>query len=378
MKDWVKFLDVAAINERFLEAFHNDITEVVQSGRALLGQQTQKFEEEFAEYCHTTHCVGVANGLDALWLTLMAKKILEGWTENDEVIVPEHTFIATVQAVVRAGLKPILAPVSNDDYLLDVSQLTPIFSSKTRAILPVHLYGKMADMNSIATFAAQHNLFILEDAAQAHGAQYAGHPAGDRFWQGAAAYSFYPGKNLGALGDGGAMVTNDESLANCVRQLANYGSSTKYHHEYMGTNSRLDELQAAFLRHKLRSLQEDNKKRRKIARRYLTEIRNPLISLPYPTLDLSQKLESVFHIFPIFSQHRTRLQEHLQEGYIETLIHYPIPIHKQQCIRHFWRDENDFLTAERIANEELSLPISPVLLDEHVTRVIRALNTFEL
>ena len=308
----------------------------------------------------------------------MAKKILEGWTENDEVIVPEHTFIATVQAVVRAGLKPILAPVSNDDYLLDVSQLTPIFSSKTRAILPVHLYGKMADMNSIATFAAQHNLFILEDAAQAHGAQYAGHPAGDRFWQGAAAYSFYPGKNLGALGDGGAMVTNDESLANCVRQLANYGSSTKYHHEYMGTNSRLDELQAAFLRHKLRSLQEDNKKRRKIARRYLTEIRNPLISLPYPTLDLSQKLESVFHIFPIFSQHRTRLQEHLQEGYIETLIHYPIPIHKQQCIRHFWRDENEFLTAERIANEELSLPISPVLLDEHVTRVIRALNTFEL
>ena len=378
MKDWVKFLDVAAINERFLEAFHNDITEVVQSGRALLGQQTQKFEEEFAEYCHTTHCVGVANGLDALWLTLMAKKILEGWTENDEVIVPEHTFIATVQAVVKAGLKPILAPVSNDDYLLDVSQLTPILSSKTRAILPVHLYGKMADMNSIATFAAQHNLFILEDAAQAHGAQYAGHPAGDRFWQGAAAYSFYPGKNLGALGDGGAMVTNDESLANCVRQLANYGSSTKYHHEYMGTNSRLDELQAAFLRHKLRSLQEDNKKRRKIARRYLTEIRNPLISLPYPTLDLSQKLESVFHIFPIFSQHRTRLQEHLQEGYIETLIHYPIPIHKQQCIRHFWRDENDFLTAERIANEELSLPISPVLLDEHVTRVIRALNTFEL
>ena len=378
MKDWVKFLDVAAINERFLEAFHNDITEVVQSGRALLGQQTQKFEEEFAEYCHTTHCVGVANGLDALWLTLMAKKILEGWTENDEVIVPEHTFIATVQAVVKAGLKPILAPVSNDDYLLDVSQLTPILSSKTRAILPVHLYGKMADMNSIATFAAQHNLFILEDAAQAHGAQYAGHPAGDRFWQGAAAYSFYPGKNLGALGDGGAMVTNDESLANCVRQLANYGSSTKYHHEYMGTNSRLDELQAAFLRHKLRSLQEDNKKRRKIARRYLTEIKNPLISLPYPTLHLSQKLESVFHIFPIFSQHRTRLQEHLQEGYIETLIHYPIPIHKQQCIRHFWRDENDFLTAERIANEELSLPISPVLLDEHVTRVIRALNTFEL
>lgn len=378
MKDWVKFLDVAAINERFLEAFHNDITEVVQSGRALLGQQTQKFEEEFAEYCHTTHCVGVANGLDALWLTLMAKKILEGWTENDEVIVPEHTFIATVQAVVRAGLKPILAPVSNDDYLLDVSQLTPILSSKTRAILPVHLYGKMADMNSIATFAAQHNLFILEDAAQAHGAQYAGHPAGDQFWQGAAAYSFYPGKNLGALGDGGAMVTNDESLANCVRQLANYGSSTKYHHEYMGTNSRLDELQAAFLRHKLRSLQEDNKKRRKIARRYLTEIRNPLISLPYPTLDLSQKLESVFHIFPIFSQHRTRLQEHLQEGYIETLIHYPIPIHKQQCIRHFWRDENDFLTAEQLANEELSLPISPVLSDEHVTRVIRALNTFEL
>ena len=378
MKDWVKFLDVAAINERFLEAFHNDITEVVQSGRALLGQQTQKFEEEFAEYCHTTHCVGVANGLDALWLTLMAKKILEGWTENDEVIVPEHTFIATVQAVVRAGLKPILAPVSNDDYLLDVSQLTPILSSKTRAILPVHLYGKMADMNSIATFAAQHNLFILEDAAQAHGAQYAGHPAGDRFWQGAAAYSFYPGKNLGALGDGGAMVTNDESLANCVRQLANYGSSTKYHHEYMGINSRLDELQAAFLRHKLRSLQEDNKKRRKIARRYLTEIRNPLISLPYPTLDLSQKLESVFHIFPIFSQHRTRLQEHLQEGYIETLIHYPIPIHKQQCIRHFWRDENDFLTAEQLANEELSLPISPVLSDEHVTRVIRALNTFEL
>lgn len=377
MKDWVKFLDVAAINERFIEAFRHDITKVVQSGQVLYGQQTQKFEEEFAEYCHTAHCVGVANGLDALWLTLLAKKTLGGWAENDEVIVPEHTFVATVQAVVKAGLKPILAPVSTVDYLLDVSKLTPLLSTKTRAILPVHLYGKMVDMNSITTFAAQHKLFVLEDAAQAHGAQDSGHPAGDRFWQGAAAYSFYPGKNLGALGDGGAMVTNDESLASCVRQLANYGSSTKYHHEYLGTNSRLDELQASFLRHKLRKLQGDNEIRRRIAQRYLTEIRSPHIVLPYPTLDLSQQLESVFHIFPVFSQHRRKLQEYLRERAIETLIHYPIPIHKQLCFSHLWKDKKSCLNAEQLANEELSLPISPVLSDEHVTRVIRALNTFE-
>lgn len=378
MKDWVRFLDVAAINERFLETFQNEIKEVVQSGRVLLGQQTRKFEEEFAQYCHTDFCVGVANGLDALWLTLLAKKILVGWADNDEVIVPEHTFIATVQAVVRAGLKPVLAPVSESDYLLDVSVLNSVLSPQTRAIIPVHLYGKMVNMSAVTTFANHHDLFVLEDAAQAHGAQYLGHSAGDKFWHSAAAYSFYPGKNLGALGDGGAMVTRDESLANCVRQLANYGSSTRYHHEYLGTNSRLDELQAAFLRHKLHALQQDNERRRRIAQRYLTETRNPHLSLPYATLDLPQQLESVFHIFPIFSHYRTKLQEYLKKRSIETLIHYPIPIHKQLCFRHLWGDEKKFLIAEQIANEELSLPISPVLSDEHVTRVIHALNSFEL
>lgn len=378
MNQGVKYLDITAINSRFLPDFQEELSNVVASGRVLLGQQTQQFEAEFAAFCVADHCVGVGNGLDALWLTLYAKKLLAGWEDGDEVLVPEHTYIATVQAVIRAGLSPVLVPVSENDCLLDASSLASFVSSKTRAVLPVHLYGRMTDMTAISVFAQQHNLFLLEDAAQAHGALCDGHAPGARHWQGAAAYSFYPGKNLGALGDGGAVVTSDKTLADCVRQLGNYGSSTKYHHELLGTNSRLDELQAAFLRHKLRALPQDNEQRRKIAQRYLTEIRNPHVVLPYGSLEQSQQLGSVFHIFPIFSEHRDKLQEHLRENGVETLIHYPIPIHKQPCMRGLWGDAQNYLTAERLAQQELSLPISPVLPDEHVTRVIATLNAFEL
>ena len=283
-----------------------------------------------------------------------------------------------MQAVVRAGLTPVLAPVSEMDYLLDVSRLSDLISSRTRAIIPVHLYGRMANMQAISSIAQEYNLFVLEDAAQAHGAQYFGFSAGDRVWQGAAAFSFYPGKNLGALGDGGAVVTSDARLAQCIRQLANYGSSEKYHHELLGVNSRLDELQAAFLRHKLRELAQDNNKRRIIARRYLTELFNPYITLPYSTMDIEQKMQSVFHIFPIFTKHRTKLQNYLKDNGIETLIHYPIPIHKQKCLSMLWTDENTYPVAELLSAEELSLPISPVLSDNHVTCVINTLNSFEI
>lgn len=378
MKDKIKFLDVAAINRRFITTFDEELKNVVRSGRVLLGTQTQRFEEEFADFCHADYCVGVANGLDALWLTLLSKKMLAAWEDGDEILVPEHTFIATVQAVVRAGLTPVLAPVSETDYLLDVSRLSDLISSRTRAIIPVHLYGRMANMQAISSIAQEYNLFVLEDAAQAHGAQYLGFSAGDRVWQGAAAFSFYPGKNLGALGDGGAVVTSDARLAQCIRQLANYGSSEKYHHELLGVNSRLDELQAAFLRHKLRELTQDNNKRRIIARRYLTELFNPYITLPYSTMDIEQKMQSVFHIFPIFTKHRIKLQNYLKDNGIETLVHYPIPIHKQKCLSMLWTDENTYPVAELLSAEELSLPISPVLSDNHVTCVINTLNSFEI
>lgn len=382
MDNCVKFLDVAAINAQFLTDFQYALSEIVHSGRVLHGKHTTAFEDDFAKYCGAAYCVGVANGFDALWLTLLAKKLQDGWRDGDEVIVPAHTFVATAQAVIRAGLHPILVDVSLQDYLIDTRLLEKSITSRTRAILPVHLYGRMADMKSIIEIAHRYGLFVLEDAAQAHGATYntyrAGSNYGENSCRSAAAYSFYPGKNLGALGDGGAVVSNDKSLISCVRQLANYGASVKYTHELLGTNSRLDELQAAFLRHKLNKLDDDNTYRQAIAGCYINEIQNPYVTIPYASLQPAKQLESVFHIFPIFTNYRVELQQHLEKKGIQTLIHYPIPLHRQPCLRPSWNVIHEYPNAELISNTELSLPISPVLAAEHVERVVDAINSFEL
>ena len=263
MSNKIPFLDLAKINSRFSTSFHDAFSEVLDSGWYLRGMATAQFEEAFSAYCGVAHCVGVANGLDALTLSLLAKKEMDCWPENAEVIVPAHTFVATVQAVVRAGLRPVAVEVL-DDGLISPEAVESAVNQRTRAIIPVHLYGKLADMDEICSIAKQFSLFVLEDAAQAHGALREGRRAGA--WGNAAAFSFYPGKNLGALGDGGAVVTDDRDLAERVRCLGNYGARKKYNHEWLGMNSRLDELQAAFLLRKLPSLDQDNERRRQIAR----------------------------------------------------------------------------------------------------------------
>lgn len=359
----IKFLDLQKITDSFQPELNESIRRVVESGWYLQGRETQSFEEEFATFCNKQYCIGVGNGLDALTLILSAWKSLYGWNDSDEVIVPAMTFVATAQAVVRAGLQPVLVDVTSNALIDPVLAETAV-TSRTRAIIPVHLYGQTADMAGILAMAERHHLMVLEDAAQAHGGRDVA-----RFGH-AAAFSFYPGKNLGALGDGGAVVTDDPVLATRVRILANYGARVKYYHEYSGCNSRLDELQAAVLRVKLHRLTEDNERRRCIAARYQEEIHHPLLRM----LDIDTD-SSVWHIFPIFvSENRSsalgrdHLQEKLTNSGIHTLIHYPIPLQHQSCLAL----GGSYPMAATIADAELSLPISPVMTDEEVTAVIDA------
>lgn len=348
---------------------HDDLLaaadDVLRSGHYLRGEQTAAFEQEFADYVGASYCVGVGNGLDALTLALLAMKQLEGWSDADEVIVPAMTFIATAQAVSRAGLHPVFCDV-NDDALIDVVAAERLITPRTRALLPVHLYGRVADMESLQSLAHRHKLKILEDAAQAHGAKATdGQRAGSLGT--AAAFSFYPGKNLGAIGDGGAVTTNDERLAERVRVLANYGAACKYHHDFLGLNSRLDELQAAFLRRRLTLLETDNAHRCHVAQLYNELITSPAVTKPY-----GGNLDSVFHIYPLHCSDRDALQSHLAAHGIETLIHYPLAVHQQQA----YADHNaeHFPVAERIAATELSLPISPILTDAEAHYVAEAVN----
>ena len=372
MSNKVPFLDLAKINSRFSTSFHDAFSEVLDSGWYLRGMATAQFEEAFSAYCGVAHCVGVANGLDALTLSLLAKKEMDCWPENAEVIVPAHTFVATVQAVVRAGLRPVAVEVL-DDGLISPEAVESAVNQRTRAIIPVHLYGKLADMDEICSIAKQFSLFVLEDAAQAHGALREGRRAGA--WGNAAAFSFYPGKNLGALGDGGAVVTDDRDLAERVRCLGNYGARKKYNHEWLGMNSRLDELQAAFLLRKLPSLDQDNERRRQIARYYIENIRPTQFQLPYSTPQQVGE-DHVFHVFALKSPRRTQLQTYLSQRGIETLIHYPVPVHQQPCLSHFFSRDMHFVMAEKWAAEELSLPISPVMTDEEAELVVKTLNQF--
>ena len=330
------------------------------------GQEDAAFEKAFAAFCGTKYCVGVGNGLDALMLILKALNIGEG----DEVIVPSNTYIATTLAVTYVGAKPVFVEPEVETFNINPSRIEAAVTPRTKAIMPVHLYGRACDMDPILSIAAKHNLRIIEDCAQAHGATYKGRKVGT--FGDAAGFSFYPGKNLGALGDAGAVVTDNEDIAVKVRALGNYGSDYKYHHIYKGNNSRLDELQAAFLSAKLPHLERMNAARRQIADRYLAEIKNPAVILPV----VSEGYVPVWHIFGIRCSRRDELEKHLAGQGIMTNKHYPIPMHLQECYRDLGFSEGDFPIAEEISRTELSLPMFYGMTEEQIQAVIRAVNTF--
>ncbi len=364
----IKFLDLQALTHKYHDEIHEAVKRTVDSGWYLLGKETQQFEQYYAAYIGVEHCVGCANGLDALLLMFKALVLQGRLKEGDEILVPANTFIATIHGITENGLRPVFVDARDDNGQLDEALLSAALTPRTRALLLVHLYGQCAMTQAIEDFCAKHNLLLLEDNAQAHGCLYGTRRTGSLGT--AAAHSFYPGKNLGAMGDGGAVTTNDATLAALVRQLGNYGYSEKYICPEIGRNSRLDELQAAILDVKLRHLDADIEARRNIADYYRDHITNPLISLPR----ISERTAHVYHLFPIRTKHRDALQKHLRERGIETLIHYPIPPHKQQCYSMF--NALSFPVTERISAEELSLPISPVMTLDEAQIVVDAINDF--
>lgn len=331
------------------------------------GAEDEAFEKAFAEFCNSKYCVGVGNGLDALMLALKALDIKEG----DEVIVPSNTYIATVLAVTYVGATPIFVEPDIRTFNIDPSKIEEKITSKTKAIMPVHLYGQACDMDPIMEIAKKHNLYVIEDCAQAHGAKYKGKVIGS--FGDAAGFSFYPGKNLGALGDAGATVTNNKDLASIIRALGNYGSDYKYHHIYQGNNSRLDEMQAAFLVEKLPHLEKMNTERRRIAQKYLDGIKHEDVILPY----VSDNMIPVWHIFAIRCKRRNELEKFLNAKGIGTNKHYPIPIHLQECYKDLGYKKGDFPIAEEISETELSIPMYYGLADEEIEYVIDTINDFE-
>lgn len=331
------------------------------------GVEDEAFEKAFAEYCDSKYCVGVGNGLDALFLSLKALGIKEG----DEVIVPSNTYIATALAVTYAGATPIFVEPDIRTFNIDPTKIEAAITNKTKAIMPVHLYGQACDMDPIMNIAKKYDLYVVEDCAQAHGAKYNGKVIGS--FGDAAGFSFYPGKNLGALGDAGATVTNNEELAKKVRALGNYGSDYKYHHIYQGNNSRLDELQAAFLAAKLPHLNKVNAERRKIAQKYLDGINNPEIILPF----VPEYAEPVWHIFGIRCNRRDELEKFLNDAGISTNKHYPIPMHLQGCYADLGFKKGDYPIAEEISETELSIPMYYGMTDEEVQYVIDRINEFK-
>ena len=409
----VKFLDLHKINERFRSEMDAAVKRVLDSGWYLLGKEVEAFEQEFAAYCGTKYCIGLANGLDALKLILKGY----GFGPGDEIIVPANTFIASILAISDCGCKPVLVDPDWTTRLVDPDLIEKTITPRTKAIMVVHLYGRAMEMTKIWEIAKAHNLKVIEDSAQSHGAcfvpsessltQTPKHPntqtpivtvlrcgnLGD-----AAGFSFYPGKNLGCLGDGGGVTTNDEELATRIRAIRNYGSDRKYHHIYKGMNSRLDEIQAAFLRVKLPHLDADNKRRAEIAARYCREITNPLIELPsnpnslpisplspshpispsslipQPDPSFSRPLSHVFHVFAVTCKERDRLQRHLEDNGVQTNIHYPTPPHQQEAYTEL--ANLAFPVSERMHREIMSIPISPVLTDDEVSKVIEVMNEF--
>lgn len=365
----IDYLDLKKINHSFEPELSETVERVVRSGWYLLGEENKGFEREFADYCGTSGCVAVGNGLDALTLIFMAYCSLGLMQPGDEVIVPANTYIASILAVQRAGLKPVLCEPDWETCNIDPGRIEELITEKTKAILLVHLYGRACRMEQVQVLARKYALKVVEDGAQAHGARDGGVRVGAL--GDAAGFSFYPGKNLGALGDAGAVTSRDEALIERVRVLANYGSSKKYVHPFRGLNSRMDELQAAVLRLKLKRLDQDNEKRRQVALRYLKEIHSG-DGITLPVLDEPES--HVFHIFTLFCAQRDALQAFLKERGIQTLIHYPIPPHRQDSMTEF--AACSLPVTERIHREELSLPISPEMNEEEISTVIRAVNEF--
>lgn len=331
------------------------------------GVEDENFEKAFAQYCDRKYCVGVGNGLDALMLALKALGVREG----DEVIVPSNTYIATALAVTYVGAKPVFVEPDIKTFNIDSDRIEAAITGKTKAIMPVHLYGQACDMDPIMEIAQKYSLYVVEDCAQAHGATYKGKKVGS--FGDAAGFSFYPGKNLGALGDAGAVVTNNKEIADKVRALGNYGSDYKYHHIYLGNNSRLDEMQAAFLSAKLPHLDKINTERRRIANRYLNDIKNTQIVLPY----IPEYASPVWHIFGIRCKRRTELETFLNERGIGTNKHYPIPMHLQECYKDLGFKNGDFPIAEEISATELSIPMYYGMADQEIQYVIDSINAFE-
>jgi dTDP-4-amino-4,6-dideoxygalactose transaminase len=367
----IPFLDIRTINAQQRQELIEAATRVIDSGWYILGQEVAAFEREFASYCGTEHCIGVANGLDALVLTLRAWKEMGKLSDGDEVIVPANTYVASVLAITENRLTPIFVEPNPQSYNLGAQQVERAITPKTKAILAVHLYGQLVPMREIMAIANAHDLLVLEDAAQAHGASIEGRRAGN--WGHAAGFSFYPGKNLGALGDGGAVTTNDHDLARTVRALGNYGSNKKYENAYLGQNSRLDELQAAMLRVKLRDLDDQTRLRREIAVAYGQGIVNPLVTNPIPPDATVERLEShVFHLYVVRVKARTAFQARLKAKSIDTIIHYPIPPHKQQAYRQY--NHLSLPITEAIHEEVVSLPIGPTMPMDAVKTVIDAVN----
>lgn len=366
----IKFLDLQKINLQYQQEIEEQLLDVFRSGWYLLGEKVKTFEENLSKYIGSTHAIGVANGLDALRLILRAYIEMGIMSPGDEVIVPSNTYIASILAISDNGLIPVMVEPKFETYNIDISKIEEKITAKTKAVMIVHLQGRIVFSEKLTDLAKKHSLKIVEDNAQAIGAEFMGRKSGNL--GDAAGFSFYPGKNLGALGDAGAVTTNDAELAQTIRTLANYGSGQKYVNIYKGLNSRLDEIQAAVLDVKLKYIDQENTIRREIAKKYNKEINNSLIILPeHP----ENEHEHVWHVYVIRTSKRDSLQQYLNENGIQTIIHYPIPPHQQEAYKEF--SNLSFPISEKIHNEVLSLPISPVMEIEEVEKIIQCINQFQ-
>ena len=362
----IPFLDLKKINEQYEKELIKACENVIKSGWYIQGQECENFEQEFATYCGAKYAVGVGNGLEALSLIIKAYKELSVFQENDEIIVPANTYIASILAISQNNLKPVLIEPSLETYLINPKNIEEKITPRTKAIMAVHLYGQTCEMDEINTIAKKYNLKVIEDSAQAHGAYYKDKKAGNL--ADASGFSFYPGKNLGALGDGGAITTDDKKLYEVLKALSNYGSHKKYEHIYKGTNSRLDEIQAAMLRIKLKHLNKEIEKRKEIASYYLNNIKNKKIILP------KIKTDSVWHLFVVRTKNRDDLGQYLLKNKIQTLIHYPIPPHKQQAYKEL--NHLSFPITQQIHNEVVSLPISGIQTLEETKIITDIINEY--
>ena len=366
----IKFLDLKKINQQYAAELKKVAAEVIDSGWYLLGERVKIFEKDLSEYVQVPHAIGVANGLDALRLILRGYIELGLMKEGDEVIVPANTYIASILAITDNNLVPVFVEPNPETYNLDISKIENQITSRTKAIMVVHLYGRVCWSDELEKISKNYQLKIIEDNAQAIGASWKGIKTGAL--GDAAGFSFYPGKNLGALGDAGAVTTRDDLLAHTIRALANYGSLVKYENKYQGLNSRLDEIQAAFLSVKLKHIDTENRYRRLVAQSYITKIKNAAILLPHLPKD---KNEHVWHLFIIQIKERKQFQEDCLKNNIQTLIHYPIPPHKQVAYKIF--NNQSFPLTEVIHNQVLSLPISPVISEDEVEYIIETLNSIQ-